>query len=106
MIGTSSTLAGRMSKFSGVFILVLIVHHTRTEATGAFIKKESRKSRHLGCASGKRDLLRELSNVKDESTSRFTLLSLRVIAQAIDSESFRALGSIGPTLMLVRDRCG
>ncbi|PYI42722.1 MAG: hypothetical protein DMF12_05805 [Verrucomicrobia bacterium] len=43
MIGTSSTLAERMSKFSGVFILVLIVHHTRTEATGAVYQKRKQK---------------------------------------------------------------
>ncbi len=54
----------------------------------------------------KKGLPQGTQEVKDESTSRFTLLSLRVVAQAIDSESFRALGSIGPTLMLVRDRCG
>jgi hypothetical protein len=43
MIGTSSTLAGRMSKFSGVFILVLIVHHTRAEATGAVYQKRKQE---------------------------------------------------------------
>jgi hypothetical protein len=35
MTGTSSSRAGRIWKFSGGFTLMLIVHHTRTDATSA-----------------------------------------------------------------------
>jgi hypothetical protein len=35
MIGTSSTRAGRISESLRLVILLLILHHTRTDATGA-----------------------------------------------------------------------
>src|SRR6266498_5189993 len=92
MIGTSSTLAGRMSKFSGVFILVLIVHHARTEATGAVYQKRKQKVSTSWMHLRKKGLPQGTQEVKDESTSRFTLLSLRVVAQAIELRKLSRVG--------------
>jgi hypothetical protein len=39
MIGTSSTRAGRILKFSGAFTSVLIVHDTRTDANGGTLPR-------------------------------------------------------------------